>query len=153
MLIAELFHPLAARITVCLFLLIWTSAVAAGFFADRELLSFVKEVVVWAMFVLVPVAMITAMTGLMLTRVRPGPITARKRKRLRLIAGVSVAVLLPSMLGLDALAQSDHYDATLFLVVQGIELTAGLIILGLMGLSVRDGILAKREAARAAQGS
>ncbi|CCG42001.1 hypothetical protein [Magnetospirillum molischianum] len=147
--IAELLHPLAARVTLGLFVLIWGSAVTAGLFADRELLAFIKEVVVWSLFPLVPIAMITAITGLQLTRVRPSQISERKRRRLRLIAAISIVVLLPATLWLDAQAQQDSVDGTLFFIVQGIELAAGLVTLVLMGISVRDGILAKREAASA----
>jgi hypothetical protein len=38
----------------------------------------------------------------------------------------------------------------LFLILQGVELVAGLVILVLMGISVRDGLLAKRDAAATA---
>ncbi|SEH33401.1 hypothetical protein [Magnetospirillum fulvum] len=152
MLFAELIHPLAARATLGLFVLIWGSAVAAGLFADREMLAFIKEVVVWTLFLLTPLTMLTAGTGLILGRARPGPITDRKRRRLRLIVAIGIVILLPATLVLDAMVQSDSYDATLFLVFQGIELVAGLVLLTLMGISVRDGILAKRDAA-VAQGS
>jgi len=150
--IAELIHPLAARVTLGLFVLIWGSAVAVGLFADRELLAFVKEVVVWALFILVPIAMITAITGLQLTKVRPGPIAERKRRRLRLITAISLVILLPATLGLDAMAQQGDVDTSVFLIVQGIELVAGLVALVLMGISLRDGLLAKREAS-AGQGN
>jgi hypothetical protein len=150
MLIAELFHPLAARVTVGLFVLIWGAAVSAGLFAEGEMLAVVKEAVVWALFLLVPTAMVAAGTGLVLTRARPGPITERKRRRLRLITAIGVVILLPAALVLDALAQAESVDVTLFAVVQGIELVAGFVTLVLLGLSVRDGLLAKREAAVAA---
>ncbi|MFD2233095.1 hypothetical protein [Phaeospirillum tilakii] len=150
MLFAELFHPLVARVTLGLFALIWGAAVAAGLFADTELMVFIKEVAVWSLFLLVPAAMLTAATGLRLGYGRPGPITARKRRRLRLIVAVAVVVLLPATLALDALVQQGQAGSTLFLVLQGVELIAGLLTLGLMVVSVRDGLLAKREARAAA---
>lgn len=149
MLIAELLHPLAGRVTLGLFLLIWGSTVAAGLFAGPEILAFVKEVVVWSLFLLVPATMATALTGLLLTRAHAGPIVERKRRRLRLIVGITVVVLLPVTLALDGLAQAGNYDPILFLSLQGLELVAGLVTLVLMGISVRDGILARREAAAA----
>ena len=91
--------------------------------------------------------MATAITGLLLTRVKGGPRVERKRRRLRLIAGIGVGILLPATLGLDALAQTPGFDHTLFLVVQGIELAAGLATLVLLAISVHDGMRAKREAA------
>jgi hypothetical protein len=150
MLFAELFHPLAARVTLGLFALIWGSAVAAGLFADTELMVFIKEGAVWALFLLVPAAMLTAATGLRLGYGRPGPITERKRRRLRLIVALSVVVVLPATLALDALVQQGQAGSLLFLVLQGVELVAGLLTLGLMVVSVRDGLLAKREARAAA---
>lgn len=146
MLIAELFHPLAARLTLGLFALIWGAAVAAGLFADPEWLSFVKEVAVWALFLLIPVAAITALTGLVLSRARPGPIADRKQRRLRQITALGILVVLPTMLALDALVQQGITGLPL-LIGEGIELAAGLVVLVLMGISVRDGIQARREAA------
>ena len=63
-------------------------------------------------------------------------------KRMRIIAGNGILVLIPSALFLASKARAGEFD-TSFYVVQVLELAAGAMNIALLGLNLRDGLRMK----------
>ena len=61
-------------------------------------------------------------------------------KRMRFIAINGIGILIPCAILLNNWAASGRFD-TPFYAVQGVELLAGAVNIGLMGLNIRDGLL------------
>ena len=74
----------------------------------------------------------------------PKGVLATKLKRMQLIAGNGILVLVPAVLFLAWKAGQDEFDAA-FIGVQVVEFAAGSINLALMGLNIRDGLRMTRR--------
>jgi hypothetical protein len=108
--------------------------------------------VVPGLLVLVPAIAAAGGTGFVLSRSRPGGLAARKKRRMPVIAGNGLLVLVPAAILLDRWASAGSFDAR-FYVVQAIELVAGGLNLTLMGLNVRDGLALSGRLHRGRPGS
>lgn len=96
-------------------------------------------IVMPSLLVLVPAIAATGGTGFVLSRGWQGPLVARKKRRMPIIAGNGLLVLVPAALILDRWAAAGAFD-TSFYLVQVVELLAGGTNLTLMGLNIRDGL-------------
>jgi hypothetical protein len=129
---------LLATLTIALFL---ASTVLVEAFAGPVAVARVKSLIVMpGLLVLVPLIALTGGTGFALARRWPGHrVVARKKKRMPVIAGNGVLILIPAAILLDRWAAAGAFDARFYLV-QAIELLAGGANLALMGLNIRDGL-------------
>jgi hypothetical protein len=107
----------------------------------------VKHWIARALVVFVPVVAVAGITGRRLAGRSRGPIVSRKLRRMQLIAGTGILVLLPSALTLDHLAGEGRFD-TAFVVVQTLELLAGASNVTLLALNFRDGMRMRAQRAR-----
>ena len=99
----------------------------------------VKRIILWGLLVLVPALMAVNGSGFALAGGRRGGLLTVKRKRAVATAANGLVVLVPCAVVLDAWAAAGRLDAV-FYAVQGLEITAGLANLALIGLNIRDGL-------------
>jgi hypothetical protein len=128
---------LLATLTIALF---FSSTVVVETLGGHSAVARVKSlIVVPGLFVLVPAIAVTGGTGFVLARGWQGPLVARKKRRMPIIAANGLLILVPAAIVLDRWAAAGAYDARFYLV-QAVELLAGGTNLTLMGLNVRDGL-------------
>ena len=99
------------------------------------------------MIVLIPCLAMTGATGASLGKRRNDPRISAKKKRMPLIAGNGLVVLVPSAVFLAHLAASGNFS-TAFYAVQALELLAGAVNLTLMGLNIRGGFALRKPLAQ-----
>ncbi len=135
----------AAGVTAFLIILtFWTLTVLSEALGTPETIALVKSRILMGMFVLIPAMAIAGGFGMAIGRRRKDAPAVAKKKRMPLIAANGLMVLLPAAFFLEARASDGNFDGV-FVIVQGIELLAGVLNLTMMGLNIRDG---SRMAAR-----
>ena len=125
-----------AFVTILTFL---SSSLAAELWGSAATIASVKQAIAWALLILVPALIATGASGFKMAGPSPKGVLANKLKRMRLIAGNGMLVLVPSVLFLAwkaAQARVRHG------VHRGADRRAGggLANLMLMGLNIRDGL-------------
>lgn len=146
-------HILAASLALITISTFWLSTVIAELFLSHAAVIALKMVLPWGFIVLIPAMAAAGITGSRLANGRKGGLIGTKQKRMQLIAGNGVLVLVPSALFLAWRAGQDNLDAA-FYAVQALELAAGAANITLLGLNMRDGrkLTAAKRRARAARG-
>lgn len=130
-------HPLAGGLALLLIASFWLSSVISEVIAGPEIIAGVKRAILWAMPVLI---LSLALTGASGFRQRSQAALARQKlRRMKIIAGNGLLVLLPSAILLDHLAAGGHFSRA-FYSVQGLELAAGGVNLAMMIMNARDGM-------------
>ncbi len=132
-------HPVAGIIAFLTILTFWSSTVVAELFGSVETITFVKQAIPWGFLMLVPALAITGASGFWLAGTSSEPTIVRKKRRMPVIAGNGLLILIPVALYLGRLASRGEFDG-LFYGVQAVELVAGAVNLTLMSLNIRDGL-------------
>jgi hypothetical protein len=132
-------HPIAGAIGLLTILTFWLSTVGAELFGARETIATVKLAIPWGFLILVPALVLTGASGFRLAAGSTDPGIARKKRRMPLIAGNGLLVLVPAALYLATLAARGEFGGA-FYAVQAIELAAGAVNIALMSLNARDGL-------------
>ncbi|MFP7675621.1 hypothetical protein ACG74X_19975 [Marivita sp. S0852] len=132
-------HPIAGGIALLTILTFWLSTAFSEVFTSPEVVTPVKTLIPWGFIILIPALIATGGSGFQRGRNMRGPLVAAKKKRMPFIAANGIAVLIPSALYLSFKAQAGAFDTT-FYAVQTVELTAGAVNIGLLGLNMRDGM-------------
>ena len=128
---------LLATLTIALF---FSSTVFVEAFGGHPAVARVKSLIVMpGLFVLAPAIALTGGTGFVLSRGWQGALVARKKRRMPVIAGNGLLILVPAAIVLDRWAAVGVFD-TSFYVLQAVEFIAGGTNLTLMGLNIRDGL-------------
>ena len=128
-------HPLAGLLAMLTILLFWLGTVWSEAFGTVADMVAVKGFIPWGLLVLV----LTGASGFKLgggssdTRIRA------KQRRMKVIAGNGLLILVPCAFYLAVLAARGELGASFYLV-QAIELLAGATNLVLMSLNLRDGL-------------
>jgi hypothetical protein len=99
-----------------------------------------KRLIVYGLFLLIPAMLVTGLSGRAVTGARQGRLIKTKLRRMGFIAANGLLVLTPCAIILDRLAAAGSFETTFYLL-QGLELAAGAVNIGLMGLNFRDGLL------------
>ncbi len=102
----------------------WVSTAVSELFLDHSAVAFVKRAIVFGLFLLVPLLILTGLTGTILGKGRKEPLIAKKTRRMRVVAANGLLVLVPAA----------------FFAVQSVELAVGIVQMVLMGLNLRDGL-------------
>ncbi|MGC3874453.1 hypothetical protein ACPF7Z_14415 [Halomonas sp. GXIMD04776] len=134
-------HVTAAMIALFTILTFWFSTVLVELFGTHELIVWVKTAIPWGLIVLIPALMITGGSGMAMGKRRTDALILAKKRRMPIIAALGILVLVPSAFFLAWKANQGELDA-MFYAIQGIELLAGATNIVLMGLNVRDGLIA-----------
>ncbi|WP_158964936.1 hypothetical protein [Chachezhania sediminis] len=140
---AKAVHPVAGAIALALISTFWLSTLLSELLAGPAVVTLVKTTIPWGFLILIPAMAAVGLSGRQLARNFRGPVVAAKQKRMAVIAGNGVLVLVPSALFLAASARAGEFG-TAFVVVQVLELAAGATNIVLMVLNMRDGLRFRR---------
>lgn len=140
-------HAIAGVIGFLTILTFWLSTLISETFGSYADIAMVKNAILWGMIVLIPCLAITGATGSSLGKRRADPRVSAKKKRMPLIAGNGLIVLVPSAIYLSHLANNGDFG-TVFYAFQAFELVVGAVNLTLMGLNIRDGFALRKPPVR-----
>jgi hypothetical protein len=132
-------HRIAALLAFLCIAAFMTSTLIAELFLSHASVAAVKQAIVTALLVLVPLLMITGGSGFALAKGRVAALISAKQRRMPLIAFNGLLVLVPLAVFLNLKAGQGEFDS-IFYGAQGIELIAGALNLWLIGLNARDGL-------------
>jgi hypothetical protein len=145
-------HAIAGVLAFVMILMFLSSSLMAELWGSAGAIAGVKQAIAWALLVLVPALIATGVSGFAMAGPSPKGVLATKLKRMRLIAGNGILVLVPAVLFLAWKAAQSEFDAA-FIVVQIVEFAAGSANLVLMALNIRDGLRLTRRLRRPAAGA
>jgi hypothetical protein len=147
---AKAIHPIAGAIGLLTIASFWLSTILSEAFGSHALVASVKSAIPWGFLVLIPALALAGGSGFSLAKGAKAGLVGAKAKRMPIIAGNGVLVLIPAALFLAVKAKAGEFDST-FYAVQALELVAGATNLALLGLNMRDGLkLGRRKAAKRA---
>ena len=125
----------------------WSVTVVTELFGSHATVAAAKGAILWGMLILVPAMIGVGASGFTLGGKSTAPVILAKKRRMPVIALNGLLVLVPAAFFLASRASAGAVDRTFYLV-QAIELIAGATNLGLMSLSVRDGLAMRRRTSR-----
>jgi len=138
-------HKLFGITAISLIVMFFTFTVVVEIIGNPGYIALIKQLIVYALFLLTPVMGLAVRTGKARLGTNPGKLADRKQRRMKLIGIIGLTVLVPCAITLNYLAQSGSFGAV-FYTVQAIELFAGGTNIFLMGRMIRDGLtLARRR--------
>lgn len=137
-------HPIAGIVGFLTILTFWVATATSEAFGSLPTITAVKQAIPWGFVLLVPALALTGASGFRLAGASADARIARKKRRMPIIAGNGVVILIPSALALAWLAGRGDFGP-LFYAVQALELTAGAVNLTLMALNIRDGVRLTRR--------
>lgn len=132
-------HPIAGGLALLTILSFWLSTILSELFAGAPIVVMVKTLIPWGFLILIPAMALAGASGFRIGRTWRGPVVARKRKRMPIIAANGLVVLIPTALYLSFKARTGAFD-TAFYAVQTLELIAGGVNIALLALNMRDGL-------------
>ncbi|MAW99998.1 MAG: hypothetical protein CMN72_10215 [Sphingomonas sp.] len=141
---ARMIHPIAGAIALLTISFFWLSTVSSELFGSDALVVTVKTMIPWGFLILIPSLMAAGGSGFLLGKGWRNPLVSVKRKRMPIIAGNGILILIPSALYLSFKAQAESFDAG-FYIVQTMELIAGAVNITLLSLNMRDGLRLTRK--------
>ena len=142
--ILGIIHPIAGGTALLITLTFWISTVASKLSHKPELILIVKTIILYGIFILIPIMIAIGVSGFKLAGKSKLAIIIIKKKRMPIIALNGIFILIPCAVFLYLMAKAGNFTQT-YAMVQGIELLAGAINIILLSLSVRDGFkLTKR---------
>lgn len=138
-------HKVCAILAFIMIASFFTSTLISELLADKNTISQVKQVIAYAVWLLIPLMAITGITGSKLApNIKMGQgLLGNKKKRMPIVALNGLLILLPCAIYLNVLASQGLFTQR-FYVIQLIELIAGSTNLTLMALSIRDAMKIKR---------
>ncbi len=138
-------HLAAALLATLAIASFFLSTVLLELFASTQAVAALKSLIVMpGLLILVPAIAAAGATGFALSTSRRGRLVENKKKRMPIIAGNGLLVLVPCAIVLDRFASAGQFDAV-FYAVQAVELLAGSLNLALMALNIRDGMRLTRR--------
>lgn len=143
-------HRFAALFAFGLIATFMAATLMAEGFLSYAAIADVKQAIVYALFVLVPLLAMTGGSGFALSRRSEHPLVAAKRRRMPVIALNGILVLMPLALFLNLKAGQGAFDLS-FYGAQALELVAGGVNLWLIGLNIRDGMRLRGRTSTALQ--
>jgi hypothetical protein len=138
----KIIHPIAGALAILTIATFWLSTALAELFASQAVVTAVKTAIPWGFFVLIPALAAAGGSGFAMAKGRRTGLIGTKIKRMPIIAGNGILVLIPSALYLASKARAGEFD-TAFYLVQTLEFVAGAVNITLLGLNMRDGLKMK----------
>jgi len=130
-------HPMAGVLAILTIATFWLSTALAELFASQAVVTAIKMAIPWGFLVLIPALAAAGGSGFTMAKGRRTGLIGTKR--MPIIAGNGILVLIPSALYLASKARAGEFD-TAFYAVQALELVAGAANITLLGLNMRDGL-------------
>ncbi len=134
----KVIHPIAGAVALLTIATFWLSTVISELSGSTPFVTAVKTAIPWGFLLLIPALAATGASGSGLAKGARGGLIGSKRRRMPVIAGNGLLILIPCALFLAAKARAGEFDAS-FYTVQALELVAGATNLTLLGLNMRDG--------------
>lgn len=144
-------HPITGILAFLMILTFFTSTLVVALFGDTTAIVTVKTLIAWGICLLIPLMIVTGITGHRMTPSARSGFIGSKKKRMPFIAANGLIVLAPAAFYLQHLASAGA-SGTLFYSVQAVELIGGFINLTLMSLNIRDGVRLSRRRQPVARG-
>ncbi|MFD0988067.1 hypothetical protein [Methyloligella solikamskensis] len=135
----RIIHPIAGALALIIIATFWMATVSSELFGSLDAVAAVKTGIAWGLLLLVPSIALAGGTGFLLARGFRNALVAAKQKRMPLIAGNGLLILVPAALYLAWAANAGAFDST-FVTVQIAELIAGAVNVTLLSLNMRDGL-------------
>jgi hypothetical protein len=132
-------HPMAGVLAILTIATFWLSTALAELFASQAVVTAIKMAIPWGFLVLIPALAAAGGSGFTMAKGRRTGLIGTKIKRMPIIAGNGILVLIPSALYLASKARAGEFD-TAFYAAQALELVAGAANITLLGLNMRDGL-------------
>jgi hypothetical protein len=132
-------HAAAGTLAFVTLVSFWVATLSSELLGAPSVLA-AKSYVLVGMLWLVPALVTAGWTGSVLATGRKGPRVRAKMRRMPVVALNGLLVLLPSALCLRGMA-ADGVLGSSFVALQALELAAGALNLGLLGASLRDGLM------------
>lgn len=142
-------HALAGVLAFACIACFWLSTLVAELFLEVRAVVWVKQAIPYAFIFFIPAMALAGASGFALGGKGSHPCLQAKRRRMPIIAINGLLILIPAALYLSAKASAGVFDLG-FYRVQALELVAGAVNLGLMGLNIRDGLRLARGRTRPA---
>lgn len=139
----KLVHPLAGMLAILIIATFWLSTVITELSGSHTAILAVKTAIPWGFFLLVPTLATLGGSGVVWSRGNRSGLVGAKLRRMPIIAAIGIVVLIPSAMFLKSKAVAGDLDAW-FYAIQTVELVAGATNLGLLGMSMRDGLRLSR---------
>ena len=124
----------------------WTATVTTIVIGDKYLIAMAKIGIAWGLLALIPMLILTGVSGNRLGQNMRGALIGAKQKRMKLIAFNGIVFLVPAALILLPLAMQGQ-GGSLYWAIQILELLAGAANITLLGLNMRDGLRLTRRRA------
>lgn len=137
-------HPVAGALALAAILIFWLSTAATELFGDAQAIRTVKSLIPYGFLILVPALALAGASGMKLGGKWRNPLVEAKKRRMPFIAANGLLILIPSALVLRHLALGGDFGPA-FYAVQALELAAGAVNIGLLGLNMRDGFRLRRR--------
>lgn len=135
----KIVHPAAGIVAMLTIAAFWLMTAVSELFGSAATVIAVKTAIPWALLLLIPALIATGGSGFVLSGGRKAGLVGAKMRRMPLIAGNGVLILVPAALFLAFKARTGAFD-TAFYAVQALELLAGAANLALLALNMRDGL-------------
>lgn len=132
-----LVHKTAGFAALTLISSLFAASLLVEIFGTAAQIATVKQGIVYALGVLIPLMAATGLSGRALARPH-GALLRAKQRRMRLMALNAVLILIPLAVTLNILAQRHDFSLT-FALLQALELLAGALNVTLMIRNIRDG--------------
>lgn len=136
-------HPIAGGLATALIATFLAATLIVELAGDTAQIAAVKRAILYGIALLVPLLAAAGASGFRLSRGHRKGVLDAKARRMPLIAGNGLLVLLPCAVVLDKLAAAGDFGR-MFMIVQGVEVVAGSINLTLLFLMLRDGLTLRR---------
>ncbi len=143
------FHAAFGAAALLIIATFWAATVTTIVIGDKYLIAMAKLGIAWSLLALIPMLILTGLSGYRLGQNMRGPLIGTKQKRMKIIAFNGILFLVPSALILLPLAMQGQ-GGLLYWIIQAIELLAGATNITLLGLNMRDGLRLSRRRAVAA---
>lgn len=137
-------HPVAGALALATILTFWLSTAITELSGDTEAIRIVKSLIPYGFAILIPAIALAGASGMRLGGKWRSPLVTAKKRRMPFIAVNGLLVLIPSALALRHLALAGDFGPA-FYAVQALELAAGAVNIGLLGLNMRDGFRLRRR--------
>ena len=134
-------HAVAGLVAGGTILTFWLSTAVVELGGSVAAVTAVKTAIPWGLLLLIPALALTGATGFRLAGKREDALVQAKRRRMPIIAGNGLLILVPAAFFLAWKASTGRFDEA-FYAVQSIELLAGAVHLALIGFNLRDGLRA-----------
>ncbi|KAB6717889.1 MULTISPECIES: hypothetical protein [Roseobacteraceae] len=143
------FHAAFGAAALLIIATFWAATVTTIVIGDKYLIVMAKTGIAWGLWALIPMLILTGLSGNRLGQNLRGPLIGAKQKRMKIIAFNGIIFLVPSALILLPLAMQGQGGLP-YWGIQTVEPLAGAATITLLSFNMRDGLRLSRRRAGSA---